>query len=82
MRLTCYNFGGMDSWMGLALVVGAILAMDILTITDTCDYLWIRFFVLGILVGIIFSDLLMRLVGGLSLWMASMYVRWQWHNRR
>ena len=24
-------FGGMDSWMGLALVVGAISAMDILT---------------------------------------------------
>ena len=29
--------------MGLALAVGAISAMDILTTTDTCDYLWIRF---------------------------------------
>ena len=59
MRFTCYTFGGMDSWMGLALVVGAISAMEILTTTDTCDYLWIRFFVLGILVGIGFYDLLM-----------------------
>ena len=42
-RFTWYTFGGMDSWMGLALVVGAISAMDILTTTDTCDYLWIRF---------------------------------------
>ena len=29
MRFTCYTFGGMDSWMGLALVVGVISAMDI-----------------------------------------------------
>ena len=29
MRFTWYTFGGMDSWMGLALVVGFILAMDI-----------------------------------------------------
>ena len=43
MRFTWYTFGGMDNWMGLALVVGAISAMDILTTTDTCDYLWIRF---------------------------------------
>ncbi len=60
--------------MGLALVVGAISAMDILTTTDTCDYLWIRLFVLGILVGTRFYDLLMRQLGWLSLWMASMYV--------
>ena len=69
--------------MGLALAVGAISAMDILTTMDTCDYLWIRFiFVLDILVGARFYDLLMRQVGWLSLWMASMYVQWQWHNRR
>ena len=43
MRLTWYTFGGMDSWMGLALAVGAISAMEILKTTDTCDYLWIRF---------------------------------------
>ena len=49
MRFTCYTFGGMDSWMGLSLVVGAILAMDILTTTDTCDYLWIRFLCLTFL---------------------------------
>ena len=29
VRFTWYTFGGMDSWMGLALVVGAISAMDI-----------------------------------------------------
>ena len=45
--------------MIFALAVGAISAMDILTTTDTCDYLWIIFFVLGILVGIGFYDLLM-----------------------
>ena len=44
MRFTCYTFGGMDSWMGWAIVVGVISAMDILTTTDTCDYLWIGFF--------------------------------------
>ena len=44
MRFTYYTFGGMDSWMGLALAVGAISAMDILTTMDTCDYLWIRVF--------------------------------------
>ena len=43
VRFTWYTFGGMDSWMGLALDVGAISAMDILTTTDTCDYLWIEF---------------------------------------
>ena len=37
VRFTWYTFGGMDSWMGLAIVVGAISAMDILTTTDTCD---------------------------------------------
>ena len=68
--------------MGLALVVGAISAMNILTTTDTCDYLWIRFFVLDISVGNKNYDLLMQQVGCLSLWMASMYVQWQWHNRR
>ena len=51
VRFTWYTFGGMDSWMGLALVVGVVLAMDILTTTDTCDYLWIRFFVLDISIG-------------------------------
>ena len=44
---------------GLALVVGVIVAMDILTTIDTCDYLWIRFFVLEISVGTRFYDLLM-----------------------
>ena len=29
MRFTWYTFGGMNSWMGLALAVGAISAMDI-----------------------------------------------------
>ena len=29
VRFTWYNFGGMDSWMGLALVVGVISAMNI-----------------------------------------------------
>ena len=43
VKFTWYTFGGMHSWMGLTLVVGAISAMDILTTTDTCDYLWIRF---------------------------------------
>ena len=43
IRFTWYTFGGMDSWMSLALVVGAISAMDILTTIDTCYYLWIRF---------------------------------------
>ena len=76
MRFSCYAFGGMDSWMGLTLVVGAISAIDILTTIDTCDYIWIRFFFLRILVGIIFYDLLMRQVGWLSVWMASMYVQW------
>ena len=42
VRFTWYTFGGMDSQMGLALV-GAILAMDILTTMDTCDHIWIRF---------------------------------------
>ena len=44
MRFTWYTFGGMDTWMSLALVVGVILAMDIFTTMDTCDYLWIVFF--------------------------------------
>ena len=59
--------------MGLALAVGAISAMDILTTMDTCDYHWIRLFVIGISVGIGFYDLLMRQVGWFSLWMTSMY---------
>ena len=42
VRFTWYTFGGMDSWMGLALVVGVILAMDILPTIDTYVYLWIR----------------------------------------
>ena len=33
VRFTCYTFRGMDSWISLALVVGAISAMDILTTT-------------------------------------------------
>ena len=82
VRFTYYTFGGMDSWMGLALAVGAISTMEILTTTDTFDYLWIRVFVLGISVGIGFYDLLIQQVGWLSLWMASMYVQWQWNNRR
>ena len=46
--------------MGLAVVVGAISAMDILTTMDICDYLWIRFFLcLAFLVGTRFYDLLM-----------------------
>ena len=43
VRFTWYTFGGMDSWMGLALVVGDISTMDILATIDTCEYLWIRF---------------------------------------
>ena len=43
VRFTWYTIVGMDSWMGLALVMGVISAMDILTTTDTCDYLWINF---------------------------------------
>ena len=59
VRFTWYNFDGMDSWMGLALIVGVISSMNVLTTIDMCDYLWIRLFVLGILVGIGFYDLLM-----------------------
>ena len=60
VRFTYYTFGGMDNWMGLALVVGAISAMEILTTSDTCDYLWIRFFLcLAFSVGTGFYDLLM-----------------------
>ena len=44
VRFSYYTFRGMDSWMGLALVVGAISAMKILTTTDTSNYLWIKFF--------------------------------------
>ena len=29
MRFTCYTFEGMDSWMGLALVVGVTSTVDI-----------------------------------------------------
>ena len=76
MRFTWYTFGGMYSWMGLALIVGTISAMDILTTIDACYYLWIRLFVLDISIGIEFYDLLMRQVGWLSLFMASMYVQW------
>ena len=36
VRFTWYTFGGIDSWMGLALFVGVISAMDIiLIISDT-----------------------------------------------
>ena len=62
--------------MGLALVMCPISAMDILTITDTCDYLGIRFFVLDISIGTRFYVLLIRQVGWLSFWMTFMYVRW------
>ena len=48
VRFTWYTFGGMDSWMRLALAMGVTSDMDILTTIDTCDYLWIKFFVLGI----------------------------------
>ena len=44
VRFTWHTFGGIDSWIGLALSMGVISAMDILTTIDTCDYLWIRFF--------------------------------------
>ena len=47
VRFTWYIFGGMDSWMGLALAMGTILSMDILTTMDACDYLWIRFLCLA-----------------------------------
>ena len=47
VRFTWYTFGSMDSWMSLALVVGVVSAMDILTTTDTCDYLWINFLCLA-----------------------------------
>ena len=67
---------------GFGTSCGFFFSYGYLTTTNTCDYLWIRFFVLGILVGIRFYDLLMQKVGFLSLWMASMYVQWQWHNRR
>ncbi len=39
VRFIWYTFGGMDSWMGLALVMGVISAMDIFTTTNTYDYL-------------------------------------------
>ena len=42
MRFTCYTFEvWIVEWVW-HFVVGAILAMDILKTTDTCDYLWIR----------------------------------------
>ena len=44
---------------GLALAMSVILDMDILKTMDTCDYLWFKFFVLGILIGTCFYDLLM-----------------------
>ena len=47
VRFTWYAFGGIYSWMGLALVVGVILAMDFLTTIDTCYHLWIRFLCLA-----------------------------------
>ena len=59
MRFTWYTFEGMDSWMGLELVVGVISVMDILKTMNTYDHLWIRFFVLGISIGTRFYDLLM-----------------------
>ena len=61
VRFTWYTFGGMDSWMGLALAVGAISAMDIYF--DNYRYMRLPldqvFFVLGISVGTGFYDLLM-----------------------
>ena len=60
MRLTWYTFGGMDSWMGLALVVGAISAMDIFRqLRIHVITFGSGFFVLGISVGTGFYDLLM-----------------------
>ena len=35
VKFTCYTFEGIDSCMGLALVVGVIIAMDILKTTHT-----------------------------------------------
>ena len=52
---------------------------------DNYKYMWLpldQVFVLDISVGTRFYDLLMWQVGWLSLWMASMYVQWQWRNRR
>ena len=63
VRFIWYTFEGMDNWMDLALVVGDISAMDILTTINACDYLWIKFFVLEISVGTRFYDLLMQQVG-------------------
>ena len=37
VRFTLYTFRGIGSWMGFALAVGDISAMDILTTMDTCD---------------------------------------------
>ena len=75
VRFTWYTFGGMDSWMGFDTCYGCYFSYGyILTTTDTCDYLWIRVFVLGISIGTRFYDLLMQQVGWLSLWMASMHV--------
>ena len=38
MRFTWYTFGGMDSWMGLALAMGVNSAMDIMKTIDTYNY--------------------------------------------
>ena len=59
MRFTCYTFEVWIVGWVWHFDLGAISAMDILTTMDTCDYLWIKFFVLGILVGTGFYDLLM-----------------------
>ena len=44
VRFICYTFGVWIVGWVLALAVGAISAMHILTTTDICDYLWIKFF--------------------------------------
>ena len=51
---------------------------------DNYRYTWLpldQVIVLAISVGTGFYALLMQ-QGWLSLWMVSMYVQWQWHNRR
>ena len=47
IRLTCYTFEVWIVGWVWHFVVGAISAMDILTTTDTCDYLWIKFLCLA-----------------------------------
>ena len=59
VRFTWYTFEVWIVGWVLKLAMGDISAMDILTTMNTCYYFWIKFFVLGILVGTGFYDLLM-----------------------